>query len=144
MPNRFRDVITTPLTVDYFHQHFAQGWVITAVEWARPAEADAPVEAPEERTEAPFGQRISEDCSQLVEHPREMEVLSFIYEGVIAGVRPGRIADELNGKTYRTRRGAPWTATDVFQLMPRIIEVSPRLQRRPDWPSQRAQLQVIA
>jgi hypothetical protein len=143
MSSRFRDDISQPLTMDYFHQRLSQGWVLKAIEWAKPFEQDDAAPS-RDQEEVPYGQRVSEDCGHLVEHPREMEVISFIYDGLIAGERPPQIAAALNERSYRTRRGLLWTAPAVYELMPRIIELSPRLQRRPDWPGHRAQLKVIA
>jgi hypothetical protein len=143
MSSRFRDDISQPVTVDYFHQRLSQGWVIKAVEWAKPSEQDDSASS-KDQEEVPYGQRISEDCGHLVEHPREIEVIGFIYDGIIAGERPTHIALALNERGYRTRRGSLWTAPAVYELMPRIIELSPRLQRRPDWPGHRSQLKVIA
>jgi hypothetical protein len=73
-----------------------------------------------------------------------MDVLLFIYERVVSGWRPPELAAELNHHGYHTRRGSPWTASAVFDLLPRLIELSPKLQARPDWPSRRAKLTVIA
>ena len=143
MPTNFRDVVSQPLTVDYFHERLSQGWVITAVEWARPLDEGGDV-LPPSMDEVPYGQRVAEDCGHLTEHARELEVIAFIYDGVVSGIRPAQIASNLNERSYRTRRGTLWTPTAVFELMPRIIELSPRLQRRPNWPGHRAQLTVLS
>lgn len=143
MPNRFRDAISQPLTIDYFYERLEQGWVITAVEWSRPLE-DEGLQSGEGHQDVPYGQRVAEDCGHLTDHPREIEVIAFIYDGVVGGMRPGAIAGNLNERGYRTRRGTAWTAPTVFELMPRIIELSPKLQRRPNWPSHRAQLTVLS
>lgn len=139
MPSHFRDNISQPLTVDYFHERLSQGWIITAVEWTRPIDDDQP-QANNGTQDVPYGQRVAEDCGHLTDHVREMEVIAFIYDGVVGGIRPALIAGALNERGFRTRSGLPWTASAVFELMPRIIELSPRLQRRPNWPSHRAQL----
>ncbi len=73
-----------------------------------------------------------------------MELLLFIYERVVSGWRPPELAVELNHHGYRTRHGLSWTAGEVFDLLPRLIELSPKLQARPDWPRRRAKLTVIA
>ena len=143
MPTNFRDNISQPLTVDYFHERLAQGWIITAVEWARPLPEDE-AETGYGTEDVPYGQRVAEDCGHLTDHAREMEVIAFIYDGVIAGIRPALIAGNLNERGYRTRGGLPWSASAVFELMPRIIELSPRLQRRPNWPGHRAQLTLTS
>ena len=145
MSDRVRDIISGPLTLDYFHQRIAKGWALSAVEWRKPSAEEGEAPALETQLqEVPYGQRISQDCGHLVEDAIEMDVLLFIYERVVSGWRPVELAAELNHHGYRTRRGSPWTASAVFDLLPRLIELSPKLQARPDWPSRRAKLAVIA
>ena len=72
MPTHFRDLISQPLTVDYFHDRLSQGWVITAVEWARPLDEGGEV-SPGSMDEVPYGQCVAEDCGHLTEHAREMK-----------------------------------------------------------------------
>ena len=93
--------------------------------------------------EIPYGQRVADDCKHLTDNPSEMEIVLSIYEKVVAGWRPTDIASELNVRGYRTRGGSLWTATMVFDLLPRLIQLSPKLQSRPDWPSLRAKIEVI-
>jgi hypothetical protein len=150
MEDRIRDVIANPLTLEYFNQRTADGWVVQAVEWTKPgmrlevpAEEDADVREPG-REEVPYGQRVAKDCGHLVEDAHEMAVLVAIYEKVVSGWRPMQIAADLNDRGYRTRRETVWTPGTVFDLLPRLIELSPRLQRRPDWPSRRARLEISA
>jgi Recombinase len=145
MPNRIRDLLTEPLTMEYLKQRTDQGWVAAAVEWIR---APLPEQSVESETlrfqEVPYGQKVSGDCRHLTDDPVEMNVLLLIYEKVVAGWRPPRIALELNNRGHRTRGGAQWTPAAVFDLMPRIVELSPKFQERPDWPSRRAALQITA
>ena len=145
MPDRVRDPISGPLTLDYFHQRTAKGWVVTAVEWRKPAANEAEAPAREDSLqEVPYGQRIAPDCGHLIEDESEMDLLLFIYERVVSGQRPVELASELNSQGYRTRLGSHWSASAVFDLLPRLIELSPKLQARPDWPLRRAKLTVIA
>jgi hypothetical protein len=143
MPNRIRDLITEPLSMDYVKHRTEEGWVATAVEWVHGSTAPQPgaVEQPA-LEEVPYGQRVSGDCRHLMEDPQEMNLLVLIYEKVVAGWRPAKIAIELNSRGYRTRSGAQWTPGAVFDLMPRLIELSPKFAARPDWPARRATLQI--
>ena len=50
------------------------------------------------------------------------------------------IAAELNRQGYRTRRDSPWTATAVFDLLPRMIEAGPRIFTREEWANRRRRL----
>jgi len=144
MADHIHDVIVGPLTFDYFRQRIAKGWTVVAVEWRKPSAADELLMEEMDSQEPPYGQRISQDCGHLVEDKLETEALLFIYERVVSGWRPTQIAVELNKSGYRTRRRLPWTPAAVFDLLPRLIELSPKLQGRPDWPSRRAKLTVIA
>lgn len=142
MPNRVRDLLKEPLNMDYVKRRTDEGWIASAVEWVKPAESGAGDGPAFE--DVPYGQRVSSDCKHLTDDPLEMEVLFLIYEKVVAGWRPTHIAAELNNRGLHTRAGAQWTPTAVFDLMPRLIEISPRLQVRPDWPSRRAVLEIIS
>lgn len=143
MPQRIRDVISIPLTLEYFNRRTADGWVMQAVEWTKPTEANEPA-SEEGQQEVPYGLRVAKDCGHLVEDEYETSILLLIYEQVVAGRRPMQIATDLNERGYRTRRETAWTPGTVFELLPRLIESSPRLQKRPDWPTRRAKLEIIA
>lgn len=145
MTERIRDVISQQLTLQYFHQRIAAGWAVAAVEWVKHSAA-AEEGSPESPAleEVPYGQRIAKDCGHLTEDPYEMGVLILIYEKVVAGWRPAQIAANLNIQGLRARGSCQWTPAAVFDLLPRLIELSPKLQSRPDWPARRAKLEVIA
>jgi hypothetical protein len=142
MANRLRDVMTEPLTMEYVNRRLDEGWTLSAVEWVKPQVGQpAPDGALDD---IPYGQRISADCKHLIDDPLEMDALYTIYEKVIAGWRPTQIANELNERGRRTRAGLPWTPNAVFDLLPRLVELGPKLQSRPDWPARRASLEIIA
>jgi hypothetical protein len=58
-----------------------------------------------------------------------MELLSqdFSYASIVSA---------LNERGLRTRSGRPWTRIAVFNMMPRLIEVGPRLFASDPWRSQ--------
>ena len=47
------------------------------------------------------------------------------------------IAEELNQRGYRTREGMKWTAVSVFQMLPRLIEVGPKIFSTREWQERR-------
>lgn len=141
MPNRLRDIVTEPLTMEYVNRRTEEGWVPAAVEWVKPE--DVPAGHAQLLDQVPYGQRISSDCRHLMDDPIEMDTLYTIYEKVVAGWRPANIATELNQRGRLTRSGFAWTPNTVFDLMPRLIELGPKLQLRPDWPARRAALEII-
>lgn len=144
MTDRIREVVSEPPAAAYVAERAAAGWVMSAVEWTRvgaEAERSSNSAAMEE---VPYGQRVAPDCGHLIEDLLETDVLLFIYERVVSGWRPPQIANALNSRGYRTRSESPWTPAAVFDLIPRLIELSPKLQKREDWPVRRSKLEVIA
>ena len=142
---RIRDIISAAPTLDYFQKRANEGWVLAAIEWIKPAlDSEHPTGENAQWQDVPYGQRVAPDCDHLVEEPFEMNVLLAIYEKIIAGWRPIAIANELNLRGYRMRNQGLWTPGAVFDLLPRLIELSPLLHKRPEWPPRRAKLEVIA
>jgi hypothetical protein len=136
-----RDLVTAPLTLDYFERRKQEGWTLVAVEWARTgAEAPGPTESGITSFEVPYGYRIGSDCHHLERDPTEFNVLSFIMERVVKEQSAPAIADELNLRGYRTRKGSRWTAAHVFDLLPQLVQVGPQILTMGDWPARRRQL----
>jgi hypothetical protein len=50
------------------------------------------------------------------------------------------IAEELNQRGYRTRQGMRWTPISVFQMLPRLIEVGPKIFASDEWQERRKRL----
>ena len=142
MTQRSRELITGPLTLDYFVRKAAEGWTLAAVEWVREVEETA--SKPESHDiaiqpeELPYGVQLSENGLHLEENPLENTVLLLILENIVKEKRVTEIADDLNREGFRTRRSTPWSATAVFNLLPRLIEVGPKLLKTSGWPERRA------
>ena len=113
-----------------------EGWKLVAVEWERPA----PAPGGHRRVEVPFGLKVSDDCRYLEEDAQEMEILTSGMELMISECPFTRIADELNRKGHRTRNGEPWSPISVFNLLPRLIEVGPRIFPSEDWAERRKKI----
>jgi len=47
------------------------------------------------------------------------------------------VASDLNEKGFRTRNGKRWSPVTVFNMLPRLIEVGPRLFSTDDWETRR-------
>jgi len=43
------------------------------------------------------------------------------------------IASDLNEKGFRTREGKMWSQVSIFNMLPRLIEVGPRLFSTEEW-----------
>lgn len=142
---RTREVITGPLTIDYFMRKAAEGWTLAAVEWVRPAAEAASPELPSPGVTAaiaesifpgeavPYGLRLTDGGARLEPNPLEQTVLLLILDKIVKEQRITQIARELNQQGLTTRSGAPWGPTDVFDLLPRLIEAGPSLLRSPAW-----------
>ena len=120
-----------------------QGWKLVAVEWER----ELPEEAPEPSLpgEIPFGLQVAKDAPpRLEEDPTEREILFLMMELTIQDGPYSVIAEELNRRGYRTRQGLRWTPVSVFQMLPRLIAVGPRIFATEEWQQRRARLTKIA
>jgi len=119
---RVRDFVTMPPTPEYFSEKLGEGWRLVAVEWERGA---APTGPPME--DIPFGLRVASDCRRLEESPDEVQVLLLMLEVLVQDGPLSTAAQRINDRGYRTRDGELWTRTALFYLLPRLIEVGPRL-----------------
>lgn len=134
-----RETLNAPPAEEYWQERLAQGWQPVAVEWRRPTAEDDP-DAGRLKEEVPFGLQVAADCRHLVENPQEMEVLKVILEQIVADRSLSEIAAELNRRHLRTRRDTPWTQVSVFTLMPRLVDVAPRILSTEEWSRRREKL----
>jgi hypothetical protein len=58
----------------------------------------------------------------------ELLVQDFSYSSIVS---------DLNEKGFRTRDGRPWSRVAVFNMMPRLIEVGPRMFSSEEWEKRR-------
>ena len=137
MIERIRETISGPLNQAELETRQAEGWKLVAVEWER--DRDQPQLAPSEAAaEVPFGLKVAGDCAHLEEDSNEREVLVAMMELTIQDGPYSSIADELNRRGFRTREGVRWTPVSVFQMLPRLIEVGPRIFNSEEWQKRRA------
>ncbi len=137
---RFREILTRPLDVEYMKQKSQEGWRLAAIEWERQTDGGATEEAPGLLEEVPYGLRVAGDCRHLEENPEEMQALKFMMELLIQDVSLQRMAEELNQRAFPTRDGTRWTPVAIFKAFPRMIEVSPRLFSTEEWAARRKQI----
>jgi hypothetical protein len=144
---RIREKITILPTSMYLSKMHDAGWSLVALEWEREIEVSATPEVPEEVVpyeEIPFGLRIAADGHHLEDDPLEMQTLKFLAELIVQDVSFKSMADALNVRDYRTRSGAPWSAASIFRLIPRLIEVTPRILQGREWESRKKQLTHVS
>lgn len=137
-----REILSGPLTAADLERKAAEGWQPAAVIWAREVPAGqsplADITQP-----VPYGLKIAEDCAQLEQDMREREALLVMLELIIQEKPLSRIADELNQRGFRTRLQTDWTPGSVFDLLPRLIEVGPRVLSTEEWVMRRGKLMQV-
>ncbi len=107
------------------------------------SEAAAASEPAPRVEETPFGVRVAGDCEHLEENPQEMQFLLTMMELIIQDVSIVKIAEELNRKGYRTRKGSEWGPVAVFNMLPRLIELTPRIFATEEWVERRKRLTLV-
>ena len=130
---RMRDVISEPFSPDIIRQRNAAGWKMVSIEWKRELPDS---EAPPDHVNAediPYGLCISDDCQRLEVDPHENQVLLLMMDLLAQDFSYSSIVSDLNEKGFRTREGKPWSRVAVFNMMPRLIEVGPRLFSSEEW-----------
>ena len=132
---RARDFMTVPPSVDYFTQKSAEGWRLVAVEWERGASGKSPAVE-----DVPFGLRVASDCKRLEDDPDELQVLILMMETIVQDGPLSQAARVINERGYRTRDGEKWTPRALFYLLPRLIEIGPRLCTSEEWVERRKHL----
>jgi hypothetical protein len=136
---RVRDFVTGQPSGEYFRDKTAEGWRLVAIEWERGADArPAPVE------DIPFGLRVASDCRQLEDNPDEVQVLLLMMETIVQDGPLSQAARVINERGYRTRDGQKWSPQALFYLLPRLIEVGPRLCTSEEWVERRKHLFNVA
>jgi hypothetical protein len=130
---RVRDVISGPFSPEIMRQRMAAGWQLMSIEWRRELpDQESPTEGAIGE-EIPYGLRISEDCTRLEVHPRENQILMLMMDLLGEDFSYASIVSDLNEKGFRMRNGGAWNRVAVFNMMPRLIEVGPRLFSSEEW-----------
>jgi hypothetical protein len=95
-------------------------------------EAEAPTDGafPED---IPYGLRISEDCKRLELDPNENQAMLQMMEMLVQDFPFSAIVSDLNEKGFRTRDGRRWSPVAIFNMIPRLIDVGPRLFSTEEW-----------
>ena len=130
---RIRDVISGPMSPEIIQQRSAAGWQMVSIEWRRELpDSETPSEGAYGE-DIPYGLRISDDGLRLEVHPYENKALMLMMDLLGQDFSYSSIVSDLNEKGFRTRTGKPWSRVAVFNMMPRLIEVAPRLFASEEW-----------
>ena len=135
---RVREELASPPSPEYLKSKMNEGWRPVAIEWVRHAKGTEMGPAPSRlKQEVPYGLKVSEDCLYLEDNPREKEALKLML-ALIAGDHPlSKIAAELNRQKLFKRHGSEWSQVDVFNMLPRLIEVAPEILTADEWSASR-------
>jgi hypothetical protein len=137
---RMRDVISEPFSPEIIRQRTAAGWQMVSIEWRRELpDSEAPPD-PVLNEDIPYGLRISDDCKRLEVDPHENHVLMLMMDLLAQDFSYSSIVSDLNEKGFRTRGGKPWSRVAVFNMMPRLIEVGPRIFSSAEWEKRRVKI----
>lgn len=136
---RMREVLNGTLTPADFERRSAEGWRPVAVVWERQIDGggSAPVNL---GGDVPYGLKISEDCLALEEDIQEREAMLVMLEMIIQDKPLSEIAESLNRRGFETRHKTKWTPGTVFDMLPRLIEVGPRVFTSEEWVARRGRL----
>jgi hypothetical protein len=152
---RIREAVKGPIDSDYIRRREQQGWRLVAVEWEVEWQRDTQAApegtpaAPATKTtelsleQPPFGFQVAPDAQLLAENPSEMEFLLSMMELIIQDISIAKVAEELNRKGFRTRKGAEWGPVAVFNMLPRLIELTPRIFASAEWTTRRKRLSPV-
>jgi hypothetical protein len=139
---RVREVLTDALTEAYIDRKSGEGWKAVAIVWERQVEG-AQTEAANITEEPPYGLKIAEDCTELEQDIQEKEALLVMLEMIIQDKPLSEIAESLNQRGFRTRHNTRWTPGSVFDMLPRLIEVGPRVFKSEEWVVRRGRLMNV-
>ena len=135
---RVREPLTGLPTLEYLMKRIELGWRPAAIEWERDIVSEP--STPGYSEEIPYGLMVSEDCSGLVENPQERDVITVALDMIVEDCPLSHVANELNARGHKTRAGKPWGPNDLFNLLPRMIQVGPRLFSSEQWVTRRQRL----
>ncbi|HEY0701289.1 MAG TPA: hypothetical protein VGD60_00840 [Candidatus Acidoferrales bacterium] len=142
---RIREAVDGAIDPLYVKARQAAGWKLVGVEWERGA-ADSPrATVPEAGAvqNMPLGWRAVPDGSHLEEDPEEMQFLFAVMELMIQDISITKVTEELNRRGFRTRAGNAWGPVAIFNLLPRLVELTPRIFRSEEWVERRKNLTPV-
>jgi hypothetical protein len=136
---RIREAVTSLANPNYLTERAVAGWRLAALEWER--EIPEQVEEPGVWSEdLPYGVQVSEDGSRLVENPSETKIVILALDMIVEDCPLSQVSTEMNRRGYRMRDGQPWTPTALFTLLPRMIQMGPRLFSSEEWMTRKQRL----
>jgi hypothetical protein len=136
---RLRETIASLANPNYLTDRASAGWRIAAIEWERDV-ADEDPATPGWSEDIPYGMQVSGDGARLVENPTEIETIVLALDMVVEDCPLSRVSAEMNRRGYRMRDGSSWTPTALFTMLPRMIQMGPRVFSSEQWMMRRQKL----
>ena len=137
---RVRETLSSLPTLEHLVERVEAGWKPVAIEWEREA-ASAPDASHEQVVEEiPYGLRVSDDGAGLVASEAERQIVITALDMIVEDCPLSRVADELNRRGHTTREGTPWTPSTLYTLLPRMIQVGPKVFRSDEWVTRKKRL----
>jgi len=137
---RIREALSGLPTLEHLVKRVEAGWKLVAIEWEREA-AGAPLATHEfDVEEIPYGLRVSDDGAGLVASEAERQIVITALDMIVEDCPLSRVADELNRRGHTTREGTPWTPSTLYTLLPRMIQVGPKVFRSDEWVTRKKRL----
>lgn len=140
----FREAVNELPNAAFFTSRVEAGWRLVALEWERATESEASLPPREPAEEVPYGLRVAGDCHHLEQDPEEFRALMLMMEQIVLDLPLSRVAEVLNDAGIRTRQGLPWDRVSVFNMLPRLIEVGPRMFSAEEWRVRRRSVFKVA
>jgi hypothetical protein len=136
---RVREPISNLASPDYLTQRAAAGWKLVALEWEREGGGES-AEPKQWVEDIPYGLQVSEDGLRLVENPAETGIIVLALDMIVEDCPLSQVASELNKRGFRMRDGKQWTPAALFSLLPRMIDVGPRVFSSAEWMTRKQRL----
>jgi len=142
---RIREPIASLVRPEYLEERARAGWHLIGLEWEREVAETPPTQPPPRGwvEDIPYGLQVSDDATRLVANPAEVEIIILALDMIVEDCPLSRVSDELNIRGYRTRDGERWTPSTLFGLLPRMIDVGPRVFSSQEWLTRRERLPKI-
>lgn len=132
---RIKDRIAGPFSPSLIPERLNAGWQMVSIEWRRELPESETARESDPAEEIPYGLRLSDDCMRLEIDPYENSVLIQMMDLLVQDFSYSRIVSDLNERGLRTRDNNPWDRVSLHKMMPRLIEVGPRLFADDEWKS---------
>ncbi|HXJ91925.1 MAG TPA: recombinase family protein [Terriglobia bacterium] len=139
MPNQehLRELVMGALDPERLRERTEAGWKLVAIEWEREAAEASSRGGNGFVEEVPYGMQVANDCLHLVENPTERAALVSMMDLIVQDHPLSYVARELNLKGFRTREGQPWNQVAVFNMLPRLVDVGPKIFSSGEWEARR-------